>query len=55
LKLARNFEEDILKIDNRSVHSLFYRNYIFAIENAELPTHFTPMDYITTGRHFIPQ
>ena len=55
LKLARSFEEDILKIDNRSVHSLFYRNYIFAIENAELPTHFTPMDYITTGRHFIPQ
>ena len=47
--------EDILKIDNRSAHSLFYRNYIFAIENAELPTHFTPMDYVTTGRHFIPQ
>ena len=47
--------EDILKIDDRSAHSLFYRNYIFAIENAELPTHFTPMDYVTTGRHFIPQ
>jgi len=31
------------------------KNYIFAIENAELPTHFTPMDYVTTGRHFIPQ
>lgn len=55
LKLAENFKSDILKIDNRSVESLFYQNYIFSIENSELPVHFTPMDYAKNGRHFIPK
>ncbi len=55
LKIAKKYKMDIFRIDSYSVNSLFYKNYIFSIENAELPIHFTPMDYVNNGRHFIPQ
>ena len=50
-----SFKMDILKIDSYSIDSLFYQNYIFSIENAELPIHFTPIDYVNSGRHRIPE
>lgn len=55
LKIAKKFKMDILKIDSYSIDSLFYQNYIFSIENAELPIHFTPIDYVNSGRHRIPE
>lgn len=54
-RLARKFKKDIKKIDERTLNSLFYQNYLFDIENLELPVHFTPIDYVYNERHTIPK
>ena len=54
-KIAQKFKRDILEIDIHSINSLFYKNYIFSIRNAELPIHFTPIDYVNNGRHVISE
>lgn len=53
-RLARKLKKDIKKIDERTLNSLFYQNYLFDIENLELPVHFTPIDYVYNDRHTIP-
>lgn len=54
-RLARKFKKGIKKIDERTLNSLFYQNYLFLIENLELPIHFTPIDYVYNDRHSIPK
>lgn len=53
-KIAKEFEQDILKVDKITLDSLFYQNYIYCIENQELPTHYHPIHYVKSGRHFFP-
>ena len=52
-QIAIRFKTDIKSIDNNSLSSLFYQNYIFSIENSENPIHFTPIHYIKTNRHIV--
>lgn len=53
--LAKKFKKDIKKIDEHALSSLFYQNYLFDIENLELPIHFAPIDYVYNDRHTIPK
>ena len=52
-KIAKKFSKDIAEIDNSALNSLFYQNYIYSIENSELPIHFHPIDYVKNKRHTV--
>ena len=52
-QVAKEFEKNLVNIDPISIPNIFYDNYIYAIEENELPLHFNPMSYVRAGRHFI--
>ena len=51
-QVANEFRENLENIDPMSLSSIFYKDYIYSIEEGDIPVHFNPIHYVKAGRHF---